>query len=196
MTALWLSSGDPRLSSSRDPEVSRRSLEEAVIDPAQEADRARVLELLDTHGAVLADRTTAPGHLTGSALVVDSDGERVLLMLHAKLRRWLQPGGHADGDADVLAVALREGREESGIAELEALSPEIFDVDVHEIPARKGEPAHLHYDVRFALVAPAGAQLVVSEESHDLAWVPRAEVAHYNTDDSVLRMAAKWDTRT
>ena len=82
------------------------------------------------------------------------------------------------------------------LAELEALSPEIFDVDVHEIPARKGEPAHLHYDVRFALVAPAGAEFVVSEESHDLAWVPRAEVAHYNTDDSVLRMAAKWDTRT
>ena len=155
-----------------------------------------VIELLDTHGAALADRTTAPGHLTGSALVVDSEGERVLLMLHAKLRRWLQPGGHADGDADVLAVALREGREESGIAGLEALSPEIFDVDVHEIPARKGEPAHLHCDVRFALVAPAGAEFVVSEESHDLAWVPRAEVAHYNTDDSVLRMAAKWDTRT
>jgi len=142
------------------------------------------------------ERSTVEGHITGSAWILSHDGAACLLTHHKKLGLWLQPGGHADGDADVLAVALREGREESGIAELEALSPEIFDVDVHEIPARKGEPAHLHYDVRFALVAPAGAEFVVSEESHDLAWVPRAEVAHYNTDDSVLRMAAKWDTRT
>ena len=142
------------------------------------------------------ERATAHGHITGSAWILDHARGACLLTHHRKLGRWLQPGGHADGDPDALAVALREGREESGIVGLTPLSTEIFDVDVHEIPGRAGEPAHLHYDVRFALVAPEGAPLVVSEESHDLAWVPRARVATCDTDASVLRMVEKWDTST
>lgn len=138
------------------------------------------------------ERATTEGHITGSAWLLDDDLQRCLLTHHRKLNRWLQLGGHCDGDSDVLRVAMREAFEESGIAGIRPLSTEIFDVDVHEIPANPAEPAHLHFDVRFALVAPRGAGFTVSAESHDLAWVPRDEVDRYPTDCSVLRMASKW----
>ncbi len=138
------------------------------------------------------ERSLLEGHVTGSAWILDHAREACLLTHHKKLGRWLQCGGHADGDPDVMQVALREAAEESGIVGIEPLSPEIFDVDVHRIPAGR-EPEHFHYDVRFALEAPAGARFVVSEESHALAWVRRAEVSRYDTDDSVRRMAEKWE---
>src|SRR5687767_11824108 len=115
------------------------------------------------------DRSLLEGHVTGSAWLLDDARERCLLTHHKKLGMWLQCGGHADGDPDVLQVALREAREESGIVGIEPLSTEIFDVDVHLIPAKGSEPEHFHYDVRFALVAPPGATFIVSEESHALA---------------------------
>ena len=96
-------------------------------------------------------------------------GDRVLLAHHRKLGRWLQPGGHSDGDPDTLAVALREAREESGL-DVRALDDAIFDIDVHRIPARGREPAHLHFDVRF-LVQAEHDRFRVSDESHALAWV-------------------------
>lgn len=159
-----------------------------------ERERAAHAQLVDfvRREPACFERATVEGHITGSAWILNHDRSACLLTHHRKLGLWLQPGGHADGQSDVLEVALREGREESGIPGLAALDPEIFDVDVHEIPARKTEPAHLHYDVRFVLVAPEGATYVVSEESHDLAWVRPEEVARYNTDDSVLRMVDKW----
>ncbi|MCC7384440.1 MAG: NUDIX hydrolase [Deltaproteobacteria bacterium] len=138
------------------------------------------------------ERTCLEGHVTGSAWILDRARQRVLLTHHKKLDLWLQPGGHCDGDPDVLRVALREAEEESGIAGLEPLSRAIFDVDVHAIPARQAEAAHSHFDVRFALIAPDGACFVVSEESHALAWVARDELERYSTDDSVRRMATKW----
>ena len=159
-----------------------------MIDPAQEADRARVLELLDTHGAALADRTTAPGHLTGSALVVDSDGERVLLMLHAKLRRWLQPGGHADGDHRLAGVALREATEETGIAGLRVLVPAV-DVDIHPVDHRDALAEHLHLDVRFVVVAPPGAVEVGNHESLGLRWVTWDELPDAVDEEGILRLA-------
>lgn len=160
------------------PDEERRSLERLVAFVGREP---RCFE-----------RSCVEGHVTGSAWILDQARQRVLLTHHKKLDLWLQPGGHCDGDADVLRVALREAEEESGIAGLEPLSRAIFDVDVHPIPARKEEPAHAHFDVRFALIAPAGARFVVSEESHALAWVARDALDRYSTDDSVRRMAAKW----
>jgi 8-oxo-dGTP pyrophosphatase MutT (NUDIX family) len=139
-----------------------------------------------------------PGHVTGSAWIVAPEGDAVLLTHHRKLDIWVQLGGHADGDPDVLAVARREGLEESGLRTLEALdpsgaaAPEVpFDLDVHQIPARKDEPAHLHFDVRFAFRAPDRA-ITVSDESHDLAWVPLADLDRYTREASMLRMARKW----
>lgn len=137
------------------------------------------------------ERSHLDGHVTGSAWIVDAAEEQVILLHHKKLGLWLQPGGHADGVTDVARVASTEAAEETGIEGLELVSPEIFDVDVHAIPARKGDPAHFHYDVRFAFRAPEGAQPVVSEESHAVAWVPRDRVPQLTTDRSVLRMLDK-----
>jgi 8-oxo-dGTP pyrophosphatase MutT (NUDIX family) len=138
------------------------------------------------------ERTSVEGHLTGSAWLVSRDGARVLLTHHRKLDRWLQLGGHADGDPDLAAVALREAQEESGI---DALGVEggVFDLDRHRIPARGDEPAHWHYDVRFVVRALGSEDFVASEESHALAWREIAELAgDAGVDESVRRMAGKW----
>lgn len=140
----------------------------------------------------------SPGHVTGSAWILAPDADAVLLTHHRKLDLWIQLGGHADGDPDVHAVARREGLEESGLPSLQALDettadglPVPFDLDIHVIPERPGEPAHLHFDVRYAFRAPI-TEFAVSAESHDLAWVPVARLGEYTRDASVLRMAEKW----
>ena len=120
-------------------------------------------------------------------------GDRVLLAHHRKLGRWLQPGGYSDGDADTLAVALRDAREESGL-DVRALDDAIFDIDVHGIPARGREAAHFHFDVRF-LVQAEHDRFRVSDESHALAWVLAARLDALTNEESVLRMARKWILR-
>jgi 8-oxo-dGTP pyrophosphatase MutT (NUDIX family) len=130
------------------------------------------------------------GHVTGSAWVVSRDGFRVVLVHHGKLNRWVQPGGHCDGDPDVLAVARRETREETGLDAL-PLGNNIFDVDVHPIPAHGDTPAHIHYDARFLLGAEAGMAPVASAESHAVRWVSLDEAALLNRGASVARMIAK-----
>ncbi len=136
-------------------------------------------------------RTCLEGHLTASAWVVDATRTRTLLAHHRKLDRWLQLGGHVDGEADLLTAALREVREESGLTRVRAVGAEVFDVDRHRIPARKTEPEHWHFDVRFLIEADADEPLVISEESNDLAWVSLAELARYSTEESLARMARK-----
>lgn len=162
-----------------------------------EAERERASEfvaLLASSGDWYA-RTHVPGHFTGSAWLVDRSGERVLLTHHRKLGLWLQLGGHADGDPDLAAVALREAHEESGLVDL-AIEPDIFDLDRHFIPARKDEPEHYHYDVRFVVHATGSETYAVSEESHALAWRPiRALAGEPGTDASVRRMAQLWLAR-
>ncbi len=150
----------------------------------------RVIDLLVTQPACFERNSFDPGHITGSAWLVDSTGERVLLTHHKKLDRWLQLGGHADGDEDVLRVALREAKEESGVA-CTAVEDEIFDVDIHVIPARGEDPAHYHFDLRFALRANQD-EFRVSAESHALRWVDIALLASVTAEPSMLRMAAKW----
>lgn len=137
------------------------------------------------------ERSLIIGHVTGSAWVVDESRTHTLLTHHAKLDKWLQMGGHADGDSDVLRVAMREVEEESGLRRVRALSETIFDVDAHEIPARGAEPAHIHYDVRYLLEADRDEPLVLSEESKELRWVRLDQVDHLNTDESVLRLVAR-----
>lgn len=159
--------------------------------PVEEPFRERMLALLDsTEGCFL--RTSFPGHFTGSALVVSADGSRALLHHHRKLDRWLQFGGHCDGDPDVVRVALREAVEESGIEGLIVASARPFDLDIHEIPAHGNEPAHLHYDVRYMLIAPEGAEAVCSAESHELRWFTPVEMVSMPLDASLLRLVAKW----
>lgn len=136
-------------------------------------------------------RTCREGHLTASAWIVDAARTRTLLTHHRKLDRWFQLGGHVDGDPDLAAAALREAHEESGLTRLKLLSPEIFDVDRHRIPARGNEPGHWHYDVRFLIEADAVELLSISDESNDLAWVKLEEVAGLNPSESLARMVRK-----
>ena len=132
-----------------------------------------------------------PGHITGSAWIIDATRHYVLLTHHAKLNKWLQLGGHADGELNPLAVAMREAREESGLTKLRVISEEVFDVDRHLIPARKTDPDHFHYDIRFMIEADPDEPLLISDESHDLAWIEIAKMAEYNNEESMLRMARK-----
>ena len=141
-------------------------------------------------------RAQEEAHFTGSAVVCDPEGERVVLVHHRKLQRWLQLGGHADGDRDLARVALKEAEEESGLTGLVLDDPAIFDIDKHWIPERKDVPGHWHYDVRFVIRALGGEAFVLSEESLELAWRPVAEVAgDPQSDESMQRMARRWLAR-
>lgn len=137
-------------------------------------------------------RSLQSGHVTGSAWLVDATGRRVLLTHHRKLAIWVQLGGHADGNPDIRAVALAEAREESGLDELRLVADTAFDLDIHRIPARAAEPAHEHYDVRFALQASGSQRYRVSAESHALAWVTIDRLGEFTREASMLRMARKW----
>ncbi|WP_114238490.1 NUDIX hydrolase [Dyella sp. C9] len=157
----------------------------------EEGDAAHFVALLG-EGERVFHRSALEGHFTGSAWLVSADGERVLLTHHRKLDRWLQLGGHADGDTDLARVALREAEEESGLSGLH-VEEVPFDLDRHRIPARAAEPEHWHYDVRYAVRAGGSEQFVVSEESHALAWRSIREIARdAGSDESLRRMAAKW----
>jgi len=137
------------------------------------------------------ERSQLSGHVTGSALILDSSGKRLLLTHHRKLDRWLQPGGHADGEHNVLRVALAEAEEESGLQRIEPLSTALLDVDIHPIPERGDEPRHFHYDCRFLLRSAGSDDYVVSDESHDLAWVSIDRIEDYTSETSILRMIGK-----
>lgn len=137
-------------------------------------------------------RERLEGHFTASSWLVDAAGKRVLLTHHRKLDRWLQLGGHADGERDLRAVALKEAEEESGLRQLQ-VEGGIFDLDRHWIPQRKDVPGHWHYDVRYVVRAMGDEAFTVSDESHALAWRDIAEVeADPAMDDSLRRMARKW----
>lgn len=139
------------------------------------------------------DRTLECGHITASSFIVDEGGIYTLLTHHRKLGKWLQLGGHVDGDPHVLAAAIREAREESGLLSILPIREGIFDLDVHEIPAGSEVPRHLHYDIRFLLRASRAEKLVVSDESHDVSWVELSGLKRFTAEWSVLRMKEKWD---
>jgi len=168
--------------------------------PAEAEVVDRITALVEAH-ADCFERTCRPGHLTGAAWIVSADRRRCLLAHHRKLDRWLQLGGHADGQWQIEEVALREAREESGMSAFEMLSiagdriP--LDVDVHAIPPRYDaegrlvEDAHEHHDIRFLLIAHDGQPLRASDESHDVAWFTPDEVRERTDEPSVLRMLHK-----
>lgn len=133
------------------------------------------------------------GHVTASVFLLSPDRDAVLLSLHAKLKLWIHLGGHCDGIADTAFVARKEAYEESGLARLSLVSDQVFDVDIHDIPAHGTDPAHLHYDIRYLARAEAGT-IAMSAESLDLRWVGLSELDGFTDDASLLRMRDK--TRT
>jgi 8-oxo-dGTP pyrophosphatase MutT (NUDIX family) len=157
--------------------------------PAEHEEVERITAFVEANENCFS-RELLTGHITGSAWILNSSMDCALLTHHRKLNIWVQLGGHADGDADVQRVAEREAEEESGIANLKTLSPEIFDIDIHLIPERKGEPEHYHYDCRFLLQAESESY-TVSDESHDISWIRLDKMTDYTTERSVLRMVEK-----
>jgi len=171
-------------------------------DEHEAADLARIRAFVSEHADPF-DRRIVRGHLTASALTFSRDSDRLLLLHHRKLERWLQPGGHADpGERTGEAVALREAGEETGIAGLvlHAAAPRPLDVDVHAIPARAGEPAHEHLDLRYLVLAPPGAELArAAEETNDLRWFGWDELEGLDLDHGLRRALAKarkWSWRS
>ncbi len=135
-------------------------------------------------------RDPSHDHVTASAFVLSRDLDAVVLTHHVKLDKWLHLGGHCDGIMDAPFVALKEAYEESGLSRISPLSAQVFDVDIHRIPARKMDPEHQHFDVRYLCRADAG-ELTISAESHDLAWVPLDQLERYTQEVSMLRMRDK-----
>ena len=141
------------------------------------------------------ERSNLEGHITASAWILSNDRKHFLMTLHNKLDRWLQLGGHADGDPDTARVALREAREESGMQDF-AFFPSDgaqlpLDIDVHVIPERKSEPAHLHHDIRYLLVAGPHQELRISDESAALRWFASEDAERILDEESTLRMARR-----
>jgi 8-oxo-dGTP pyrophosphatase MutT (NUDIX family) len=161
---------------------------------------ARIRHLVAAHVDCF-QRTCRPGHVTASAWVATPSVDRFLLVHHRKLDRWLQPGGHVDGDADILVAALREAREETGLENLhladQGPNATPLDVDVHQIPARYSpageliEDAHEHHDIRMLVFATDDRAPQVSDESHAVKWFTHEELLAVTTEESVLRMMRK-----
>lgn len=164
------------------------------FSPEDEAIRDRFAAFVASHPDCL-ERSLLIGHITASAWVVNPAGTHVVLVDHRKLHRWLQPGGHADGCPDPESVARTEVQEETGLDDLTLAGDVPFDLDIHPIPAHRDVPAHDHYDIRYAFRLRTDQPLVVSDESHQVAWVSIGELEAYDPDPSLLRMRDKWLSR-
>lgn len=160
-------------------------------DPSELEFKRRMIDFVENYPNCF-ERSLEIGHITASLWLLNKDGSKALLMHHTKLDRWFQLGGHCDGDSDVLNVALKEAREESGIQNIVAVSPEIFDIDIHLIPANSKEKAHDHYDVRFLLQAMSDEEVVQNRESKSLRWINKNQDSLPTRLPSIVRMFNKW----
>lgn len=158
-------------------------------DPAEVRDRLQMLDLAAVALNPFDRRHYDPGHFTASGFVIHPRGDRVLLINHAKIGAWLQPGGHIDpDDASIPDAARREIAEETGVTQLASVSTGLVDIDIHVFPEREGQPEHRHFDLRFAFVAGSSA-LVTNDEVLDAKWMGLAEVS--DLDSSVTRPISK-----
>ncbi|MEM7292216.1 MAG: NUDIX hydrolase [Pseudomonadota bacterium] len=161
--------------------------------PTEQSKAHQFIDFLTRNNVASFDRELREGHITGSAWLLNPALNSVLLTHHRKLDIWVQLGGHADGNTDAIGVAMQEAQEESGITGIEILlQGSILDIDRHTIPARGNDPAHYHYDLRFALRAQTESY-IISQESKDLRWVPLEKIEMLSDEDSLLRMRDKWD---
>ncbi|GAB0175007.1 MAG: NUDIX hydrolase [Candidatus Altimarinota bacterium] len=153
---------------------------------------AKVIVWIEKYRELAFTRENLEGHITGSLFIVNENHTKVLLMFHHKLQKWLQFGGHADGEIDVLSVAIREFQEESGIQEEPRIIGEICDIDIHTIPARHSEPEHLHFDILFlASISESVSMQKEVGKVEDLKWVDISDIEDYSTEEKVLRVIQK-----
>ncbi len=170
-------------------------LQYSPTDPSEILARTQILEFIQAHPNCF-DRSLLEGHVTASAWLLNKDLTKALLLHHGKFDVWCQLGGHCDGDSDVLAVALKEAREESGVNNIVPISTEIFDLDVHEIPELSGIQAHKHYDIRFLLKVNSDEEAVGNYESKAVGWFGPQQELLPTQAESVLRMFRKWRARS
>jgi 8-oxo-dGTP pyrophosphatase MutT (NUDIX family) len=176
---------------SREIELRSQLLAYQPRDERERGHLVRMRELCNSVADPFARNLFVPGHFTASAFILSPDGRDLLLILHAKLGRWLQPGGHIDaGDRDLVSAALREVHEEVGLVELELAEPAPFDLDVHDIPARKDEAGHQHFDVRYLFRART-RQVTAGSDAKDARWVRLEEIDERSSDASVQRAVVK-----
>ena len=159
------------------------------FDRQEAADQQRTIEFLNQETDCFS-RDNQNGHITASSWIVHQQSSMILLTHHRKLNRWFQLGGHMEAGEDPLTSALREASEESGIHELEAINDQLFDIDVHLIPARGNQDAHFHYDLRYLLSAKH-TETKLSDESHQLKWFAIEQLSFLDQDHSLQRMAKK-----
>jgi len=153
--------------------------------------KLNMLDFINSNSACF-ERSNTEGHITASAWLLNNDLSQVLLLHHAKLDVWCQLGGHCDGEADVLSVAIKEAQEESGINNIVPVNREIFDLDIHPIPAMRGDLPHYHYDVRFLLKVNSDEQVIGNNESKAIRWFGQQQELLPTNAESVLRMFRKW----
>jgi len=162
-----------------------------AFDREEEIHRQKIIAFVERQPRQWWRRSTLEGHVTASAWVIDAAATHALLLHHAKLDCWVQPGGHIDDqDETVASAALREAVEETGLAGLALPAPSLFDVDIHAIPERKNEPAHLHYDLRYLIISPDTA-VTISAESLGARWNSVADLTGPSIERSISRMAEK-----
>ncbi|WKV10779.1 NUDIX hydrolase [Marivirga harenae] len=154
----------------------------------------KMLQLFESKKEVAFTRQNIQAHFTASAWIIDSISRNILLLHHKKLNKWLQPGGHADGEIDLEQVSRKEAFEETGLKNLALAKHGIFDIDIHEIPEFKGVPQHYHYDVRFAYFCNHEEKTKINSESNSFQWIEIGKVKDLTNEPSIIRMVNK--TRT
>lgn len=161
------------------------------ISAEEEIYKNKMLKLYEEKGTKAFSRTNITAHFTASAWIINPNSNEVLLIHHNKLNKWLQPGGHADGETDLEKVARKEAKEETGLENLKLASNILFDIDIHFIPENKGIPEHYHYDVRFAYFCMNKEKTQINSESNDFKWVNLDKVKNITQEPSILRMVEK-----
>jgi 8-oxo-dGTP pyrophosphatase MutT (NUDIX family) len=154
----------------------------------------KMLELLKNKQNLAFKRENIEAHFTASAWIIKPELNEVILLHHKKLNKWLQPGGHADGETDLEKVARKEAKEETGLVNLQLISNSLFDIDIHLIPENKGIPEHYHYDVRFAYFCTENEKTQINSESNDFKWVDINKVEQHTQEPSIIRMVEKSKT--
>ena len=163
--------------------------------PEEEKSRELILALLHQTEAPFSRRQFQPGHITCTALVLHPDRKRILLVHHHRLRRWLLPGGHVEeSDATLGDAARREAVEETSVRISPASPARLAGRDVHGIPARQGEPFHLHHDLIFALDAQS-RDIACTDEAPQVAWCGLDDIARYDVPAGIVCAVRRWADR-